>query len=124
MTIRTWIAVGLLAALPAVAACEGEDELEQPVPLFDENNGIAYPVELWDEGVEGETVLRIRVTAVGEVDSVEVVQSSGHEGLDAAAVDGARALRFQPGRKNGERVRMWATLPVEFSTRPSSPGFE
>ena len=108
-----------LLLLPAllVAGCGGEDEIQQPVPLYGEDP-IAYPVQLWDQGVEGETVLRIRVTETGRVDSVEVAESSGNHGLDSAAVEGARALGFQPGRKNGQRVPMWATVPVEFSTRP------
>lgn len=119
MSSRAWFVPGLLAGLFALSACAGEDELEQPVPLFDVENAVEYPLELWDEGVEGSTLLRIRVTDGGDVDSVEVAESSGHSGLDSAAVEGVRELRFQPGRKNGERTRMWATLPVEFSTRPT-----
>lgn len=108
---------GVLLPALILMGCGGEDEIQQPVPLYGEDP-IAYPVQLWDQGVEGETVLRIRVTEMGEVDSVEVMESSGHGGLDSAAVEGVRVLGFQPGRRNGQRVRMWATVPVEFSTRP------
>ena len=108
----------LLALFPVatLAGC-GEPEIEPPVPLYGEEP-VVYPVELWDQGLEGTTLLRLRVTDTGAVDSVEVAESSGFEGLDEAAVAGARDLRFQPGRRNGKRVRMWASLPVEFSTRP------
>jgi len=101
----------------------GSPELDQPVPLYGEEP-IEYPLTLWDEGVEGETVLRVRVTDTGTVDSVEVVTSSGHRGLDDAAVAGVRSIRFEPGRRNGKRVRMWATLPVHFSKRPEPPGLD
>ena len=112
--------IGLFAfLLPLLAACGGEPELEQPVPLYGEDP-IAYPLELWDEGVEGTALLRLLVNEEGAVDSVEVVESSGHEGLDEAARTGARELRFEPGRLNGKRTAMWASLPVEFSTRPQS----
>jgi TonB family protein len=104
--------VGALLSAGCVAA-----EIEPPEPLYGEEP-IAYPEDLWDEGVEGVTTLRIRVTDTGEVDSVAVEESSGHEALDQAAVEGARRLRFQPGRRNGKRIRMWASIPVEFSTRP------
>jgi TonB family protein len=114
---RVRLAGVLLLPALLLAGCGGEDEIQQPVPLYGEDP-IAYPVQLWDQGVEGETVLRIRVTETGRVDSVEVAESSGSHGLDSAAVAGARALGFQPGRKNGQRVPMWATVPVEFSTRP------
>ncbi len=116
--IRTLLLL-LPVALSGLVACGGETDIEQPIPLYGENP-IEYPLDLWDEGVEGSTLLRVRVSEVGEVDSVEVTESSGHAGLDSAAVNGARQLRFQPGRKNGKRVRMWATLPVHFSTRPGS----
>lgn len=109
-------AVALLALL---WACGGEPELQQPVPLYGENP-IEYPVDLWDQDLEGTTVLRLRVSDTGQVDSVEVEESSGHDALDRAALDGARSLRFEPGRKDGQRVRMWASLPVEFSRRPRS----
>jgi periplasmic protein TonB len=105
-----------LLALLLLGGCRAA-EIEPPAPLYGEEP-IPYPLALWDEGVEGTTLLRIRVTDTGGVDSVEVQESSGHEGLDEAAVAGARELRFQPGRRNGKRVRMWASIPVEFSTRP------
>lgn len=109
----------LLAPMLLLAACGGEPDLEQPVPLYGEDP-IAYPLELWDEGVEGTALLRLLVNEEGAVDSVEVVESSGHDGLDEAARSGARELRFEPGRLNGKRTAMWASLPVEFSTRPES----
>ncbi|TVR55826.1 MAG: energy transducer TonB [Gemmatimonadales bacterium] len=111
--------VGFVAALLLLVGCGQGADLEQPTPLYGEAP-IDYPIGLWDEGVEGTTLLRLRVSETGEVDSVEVVETSGHLGLDSAAVAGARDLRFQPGRRNGKRVRMWASLPVHFSTRPRS----
>jgi periplasmic protein TonB len=108
-----------MAALLFLAGCGQGGDLEQPTPLYGEAP-IDYPIGLWDEGVEGTTLLRLRVSETGEVDSVEVVETSGHLGLDSAAVAGARDLRFQPGRRNGKRIRMWASLPVHFSTRPRS----
>ena len=110
----------LLAVATVVGGCTGDAEVEQPVPLYGENP-IEYPLELWDQGVEGETILRVLVDPQGRVDSVEVKESSGHEDLDEAAVEGARELRFQPGRKNGERVEVWARVPVHFSKEPE-PG--
>ncbi len=109
---------GLVLAVALMSwGCGGDADLDQPVPLYD-SEPIAYPLDLWDEGAEGVTVLRVRVTDAGTVDSVEVVESSGHEGLDAAAVAGARDLRFEPGRQGGNRVSMWASIPIEFSRRP------
>lgn len=111
---------GLLAlafvALTA-ASCGGEGEIDQPTPLYGDVP-IEYPLHLWDQDMEGETLLRVRVTDVGDVDSVEVVRSSGHDDFDAAAVEGARELRFTPARKDGKRIRVWARVPVHFSKKP------
>ncbi len=118
---RRWMGgLSTTAFLMLSAGCGGDRELDQPVPMYG-NVPIEYPLEMWDEGVEGETVVRVRVNETGGVDSVEVVESSGHPQLDSAAVAGARELRFQPGRREGQRVEVWATVPVQFSRRPESP---
>lgn len=114
----------LLATLPAlllVAACGRDMEIEQPRPLYGETP-IEYPITLWDRGIEGETLLRVRVNDMGSVDSVEVVESSGHVALDSAAVRGAKDLRFSPGRRNGRRIEVWAHVPVHFSRRSDPEG--
>jgi protein TonB len=109
-----------IALAVTLGSCGGDEVIEQPVPLYGEEP-IEYPLTLWDQGVEGETLLRVRVTEMGAVDSVEVATSSGNTNLDAAAVKGIRDLRFQPGRRDGDRVRVWVSIPVVFSTRPTTP---
>jgi TonB family protein len=104
-----------------LAACGTDGEVEQPAPLFTEVP-IVYPLSLWDQDVEGETLLRVRVTETGAVDSVEVVESSGFEAFDSAAIAGARDLRFQPARRGGKRIEVWARVPVTFSKRPRPGG--
>ncbi len=108
---------GVAAALLMGLACGGESEIEQPTPLYGDVP-IDYPIQLWDQDMEGQTLLRVRVSDTGVVDSVEVVGSSGYEAFDSAAVAGARDLRFSPARRNGARIEVWATVPVRFSKRP------
>lgn len=118
-TTRTERLTGLtgLALLVALAACATDGEIEQPAPLYGEMP-IDYPLQLWDQDMEGETLLRVRVTDVGAVDSVEVMESSGHPVFDSAAVAGAKELRFRPARRDGKRIEVWAKVPVHFSKRP------
>ncbi|GMV07820.1 MAG: hypothetical protein AMXMBFR53_40950 [Gemmatimonadota bacterium] len=106
-----------LTLLAVVAACAADGEIERPAPLYGEMP-IDYPLQLWDQDMEGETLLRVRVTDVGAVDSVEVVESSGHPVFDSAAVSGAKELRFRPARQDGKRIEVWAKVPVHFSKRP------
>ena len=104
-------------AILTTVACGGEGEIEQPTPLYGEIP-IDYPLTLWDQDMEGETLLRVRVTDTGTVDSVEIVQSSGYRAFDSAAVAGAGDLRFRPARRDGKRIEVWAKVPVHFSKRP------
>ncbi len=113
--------VALASAVLALNGCAGDQDIERPTPLFGDVP-IDYPVSLWDQDIEGETRLRVRVTDTGGVDSVEVVESSGHEAFDEAAIAGARKLRFRPARRNGKRIEVWARVPVNFSKRPRPEG--
>ncbi|MDT8342017.1 MAG: energy transducer TonB [Longimicrobiales bacterium] len=112
-------ALTALAAL--LAACGTDKEIQQPSPLLGEVP-IVYPLSLWDQDIEGETLLRVRVTDTGVVDSIEVVESSGYLAFDSAAIAGARELRFEPARRDGKRIRVWARVPVHFSKRPRPGG--
>ena len=105
----------------ALIACGGDQEIERPTPLYGDVP-IEYPLELWDQDVEGETLLRVRVTEAGRVDSVEVIEPSGHAAFDSAAIAGALQLRFQPARRNGRTIEVWARVPVHFSKKPRAPG--
>ncbi|MSR36121.1 MAG: energy transducer TonB [Gemmatimonadetes bacterium] len=106
-----------LAFAALIVGCAGDQEIERPAPLYGEVP-IDYPIELWDQDIEGQTMLRVRVTDMGRVDSVVVLESSGHEAFDSAAIAGARELRFRPARRKGKRIVVWAEVPVHFSKRP------
>ena len=99
--------------VPAVG-CGGGDQIDEPTPLYGEVP-IDYPLDLWDANVEGVTLLRVRVTEMGIVDSVEVLEGSGYPAFDSAAVRGALNLRYSPTRKNGQRTTVWAKVPVHFA---------
>lgn len=102
------------AAFLLVGGCVGEGAVVRP-RVLEGDDTVAYPISLWDAGIEGATTLRVRVTREGTVDSIEVTETSGHAGLDSAAVTGVRTLRFEPGRLGPRPTRMWATLPILFS---------
>lgn len=84
-----------------------------PVPTT-ERLPVRYPRSAWEEGVGGETRLRIHIDARGVVDSAYVLRSSGHAALDSAALAGVRRLRYRPARQGETPVAVWAVLPVRF----------
>ena len=110
------------AALCALLAsgmwgCSEDQEIESPSPLS-ASVLIDYPLDLWDQGIEGSSILKVRVTDLGDVDSVVVMESSGFASFDSSAVRGARTLRFSPARQGDKRIEVWANVPVHFSKRP------
>ena len=102
------------AAVSLLGACApGNEPVEQPL-IMPDASPFQYPIALWDRKVTGETVLLVHVTRDGKVDSVTVFNGSGHAEFDSAAVNGARKLRFVPGKRSARPVDMWTKLPVRF----------
>ncbi len=109
----------VLCALLAgsISACSADQEIESPLPLS-ASVPIDYPLDLWDQGIEGSSILKVRVTDLGDVDSVVLMESSGYPAFDSSAVRGARTLRFSPARQGDKRIEVWAHVPVHFSRKP------
>ncbi len=73
-----------------------------------------YPEQARQQGIEGTVILKLRVTAEGSPRDVVVVKSSGHSGLDEAAVAHVRKTGFSPALKDGQPVAMTITFRVKF----------
>jgi len=63
--------------------------------------------------IEGTVVLEVTFVASGQLRVLRVVDALGH-GLDEAAIEAARKVRFNPARRNGRAVDHTATLRVVF----------
>jgi protein TonB len=113
------VAVTLTLVLSGVLAGCGEAAPDVP-PRQLAGSPFHYPEELWEEGVEGETMLRLFVSAHGRVDSARVERSSGHPEFDSAAVAGSRDLRFDPAMRGEDPVGAWVLLPVQFQMPDSA----
>lgn len=98
-----------------------EGGLVMPVLESRSSSAFPYPADALEEGAGGETLLRIRISDDGLVDSVAVMTSSGHAVLDSAAVEGARLLRYRPARHGGAPTAIWAKLPIRYRV-PTSGG--
>lgn len=105
---------------PAATAAPPDEE--PPVAL----NGdvpVEYPPRLYEQGIDGQVVLRLFVDSTGRVvsESTRVAESSGHPELDSAAISGATNLRFAPARRHGVPVATLFLQPVVFK-HPARPG--
>lgn len=73
-----------------------------------------YPESARRRGIEGITLLKMRITAQGSVEDVQVERSAGHPDLDESAIEAVRRWRFDPARRAGAPVAVWVLIPVEF----------
>lgn len=102
-----------LAVMPAPAAASRS--VLRIVPIH--NPEPRYPVLARRMGLEGQVVLRVRVTADGQLRSVEVMSGSGHDLLDQAALDAVREWRFQVrGLSDGAQPEA-LEVPIRFALR-------
>jgi protein TonB len=105
---------GTAAAVPAgmpppTAPSFNADYLSNPAP--------EYPSMSRRLREQGRVTLRVRVTAEGKPDAVELAQGSGFERLDQAAHDVVWRWRFVPARQGGRDIAGWVIVPIRFSLR-------
>jgi protein TonB len=86
-------------------------------PAYKENPRPEYPRLARRRGYQGTTVLEVLVGVTGRVHDIRVLDSSGYEILDNAAVASVREWLFEPGMKGDQRVEMWVRVPVRFELK-------
>ena len=73
-----------------------------------------YPDSARRTGIQGVTLLKVRVLETGSVGEISVEQSAGHPDLDRSATEAVKKWRFEPARKGNEPIAVWVLLPVRF----------
>lgn len=74
-----------------------------------------YPPVSRRLGETGKVVLRVELDETGRVSAAQLISSSGHPRLDAAALAAVSAWRCQPARRDGQAVRSVAVQPFDFT---------
>jgi len=73
-----------------------------------------YPPLARQAGVEGRVVVKALVDIDGSVMEVTVLDSSGNQMLDEAALAAARKWKFSPARQRDKFVRVYVSIPINF----------
>lgn len=73
-----------------------------------------YPDSARRAGVQGVTLLKVRVLENGSVGETFVERSAGHPDLDRSAAEAVKRWRFEPARRGSEPIAVWVLLPVRF----------
>lgn len=75
---------------------------------------IVYPVIAAEEGVQGKVIVEFVVSKTGAIENVRVLRGR-HPALDKEALRVVKAMpKWNPGRNNGNAVKVTYTLPVSF----------
>jgi TonB family protein len=73
----------------------------------------SYSTEARTIKLEGDVVLEVIFLASGQLQVIRVVSGLGH-GLDEAAIQAAKMIRFRPAERNGQAVDFHAHVRIEF----------
>jgi protein TonB len=80
-----------------------------------------YSLEWRDAGIEGTTLVYLFVSATGVLENTVIAESSGHQGLDEAALRVARLFRFSAALDGDAPVAAWIQVPITFSLAAPPP---
>jgi TonB family protein len=116
--------------LPPPRSDSGGDLSDQPqftphdvAPRNTNNQAVAralereYPSIYRDNGIGGTVLMHFFIDETGEVQNFEVAESSGHEGLDEAAMRVAPVFEFTPALNRDQAVPVWVQVPIAFRAR-------
>lgn len=90
-----------------------DDSVDQP-PRPTRQTPLPYPSSARKQGVEGYVVLSLLISAAGEIEKVQVLESSPAGLFEDAAVQGVQGWRFDPAQYQGRNVRVWAKQRIRF----------
>ena len=77
-------------------------------------NAPSYPSHSRRLGEEGKLVLRVELDTDGQIDTAEVINSSGHARLDNAALTAVKSWQCESPIRDGYTVRAVALQPFNF----------
>ncbi|MEI8139369.1 MAG: energy transducer TonB [bacterium] len=92
----------------------GEGQIKGGRPIALSEIVPRYPYGARMRGEAGRVTVHVRVSDKGVVESVEVVNGSGHPALDDSAVTATKKARFKPAEQDGKLVPSDMNLQFEF----------
>ena len=75
-----------------------------------------YPPLLREAGIGGEVQVWFFIDEEGHVVRTQIHETSGHPGLDEAALRVANIIQFTPALNRDKRVPVWVSIPIKFHT--------
>ncbi len=85
---------------------------DPPVPLSPIRP--KYPEIAQEAGIEGTVVVQVFVDEKGRVKDTVILKGIPNTGLDEAATEAIRKVRFRPAKQRERAVGVWISIPVNF----------
>lgn len=73
-----------------------------------------YPEQAKNDGIQGDILTKVLVGADGRIEQVLIQESSSFDILDNAALEAVQAATFKPARHEGNPVKVWISIPIQF----------
>jgi len=113
---RVAAAVGpVMAVQSSTPALVLKPEEQTTPPVVVSYSKAEYTNEALQLKIQGEVVLRVKVTTSGQAVVLGVLHGLGH-GLDESAVRSAPTYKFKPATRNGQPVEFTTNIIVRFQT--------
>lgn len=77
---------------------------------------IKYPQEAKLNGIEGKVYVLAFIDEKGNVAKAKVIKGAGY-GLDEAALNAVKEIKFIPGKQRGKPVKVQVTIPIVFKLK-------
>lgn len=107
------VAAAIQSPAPAIASVA---EIEPDYKAHYLNNPRpSYPLIARKMGWEGRVLLNVEVLAEGTCGAIAILNSSGREALDNAAIKTVKGWHFSPAKQGGRAITKWFKVPIDFS---------
>lgn len=88
-----------------------------PKPIGGQNaiaQNIVYPKSASESGIEGTVVIQCFVDKNGIPSDMNILRGLPNTGLDEAATNAIKKVRFEPALQRDKKVGVWISIPVQF----------
>lgn len=97
-----------------VIAPEQKGAITEMPPRYLRNPPPVYPQAARQRGDEGTVVLEAHVSSSGRCEEIRVIESSGDDMLDEAALRAVQQWIFKPARRRQEPIAFLVEIPITF----------
>ena len=103
----------MLITTGIIAGCGTSSVYKAPKILY--KGDLEYPLNAQIKRIEGKVLVAIFVSKEGNPQEVNIMQSSGSEELDKAAVEFSKNVNYEPAVYKGVPVSSWTRLELRYT---------